>query len=468
LTEDSPQSHHRTTSGTEAGLSQATAYSPSLAGAGASWLRLLAKEWRELMASRAYWILLLLVGPLVGNGFITAVNLYAEASGIGGGAAALAQGLTPLDGILVPTFGAYDLAVTLLFPFVVIRLVAAEKQSGALKLILQFPTGLTAAMAAKVLALMLGWLIAWLPGIIALLLWQQYGGHLYGPETLNLLLGHLLHMTLSTGVAVAAAAIAESAASAAIVTLGFTVGTWALDFIAAGRGGWLQELAAYTPTAALRVFEQGLLRLNTVIIVAAFSVAGIGLAVAWLHTGRGWRYRVMATAAVAIGLALAVGGAARLRPSWDMSENHRNSFAPADEATLKQIGEPLKVTVYLAPEDPRLTDFERSILVKLRRLLPRVEVVYAAGSHTGLFESGEDHYGEIWYELGAQRVMNRSTTEAIVLEQLYELAGLSAPERTEENDFPGYPLAARPTAAAWIFYLIWPLTMAVSWWLMRR
>jgi ABC-2 type transport system permease protein len=468
LTEDLSQERRTTASRAEVAPSQAPAYSLSFAGSGASWRRLLAKECRQLIQSRAYWILLLLVGPLVGNGFITAINLYGEASGIGGGAAALAQGLTPLDGILVPTFGAYDLAVTLLFPFVVIRLVAAEKQSGALKLILQFPTGLTSAMTAKALALVFGWLVAWLPGLIALLLWKSYGGHLYGPETLNLLLGHLLHMTLSTGVAVAAAAIAESAASAAIITLGFTVGTWALDFIAAGRGGWLQELAAYTPTAALRVFEQGLLKLSTVLVIAAFSIAGVALAVVWLHTGRSWRYRGLATATVMVGLALAVAGAARLRPSWDMSENRRNSFAPADEAALRQISEPLKITVYLAPEDPRLTDFERSILIKLRRLLPRVEVDYAAGSHTGLFESNEDHYGEIWYELGARRVMNRSTTEAIVLEQLYDLAALSAPERAEENDFPGYPLAARPTGAAWIYYLLWPLAIVVSWWLIRR
>lgn len=450
-------------------LLPARAYTEALtAGSGASLWRLLAKEWRELTRSRAYWILLLLVGPLVGNSFITAVNLYAEASGIGGGASALAEGLTPLDGLLVPTFGAYDLAVTLLFPFVVIRLVAAEKQSGALKLILQFPTSLAAAMSAKVMALALGWLVAWLPGLAALLLWKYYGGHLYGPETLNLLLGHLLHMALSTGVAVAAAAVAESAASAAIVTLGFTVGTWALDFIAAGRGGLLQEAAAYTPTAALRVFEQGLLRLSTVVVIAAVSFAGCALAAVWLHTGRGWRYRVFASAIIVMALAVIAVGAARLRPSWDLSENRRNSFAPADEAALWQIREPLKVTVYLAAEDPRLMDLERGVLVKLRRLLPRVDVDYAASSQTGLFESGEDHYGEIWYELGEQRVMNRSTTEAIVLEQLYELAGLGAPERAEENDFPGYPLAASPKGAAWIFYLIWPLAVVASWWLTRR
>jgi hypothetical protein len=113
-------------------------------------------------------------------------------------------------------------------------------------------------------------------------------------------------------------------------------------------------------------------------------------------------------------------------------------------------------------------DLERGILSKLRRLLPRVEVTYAASSQTGLFESDEDHYGEIWYELGERREMNRSTIEAIVLEQLYSLAGLTAPERVEENQFPGYPLAARPAGATWIFYLLWPLAILVAWRLIRR
>src|ERR1700720_4824159 len=123
-------------------------------------LQFIGKEWRELLASRSYWLLLLMIGPLVGHGFITAVNLYAEASGSGGGAAALSQGLTPLDGILVPTFGAYDLAATLLFPFVAIRVIAAEKQSGALKLLLQLPGSLSLKIATKGLVLLGGWLLA--------------------------------------------------------------------------------------------------------------------------------------------------------------------------------------------------------------------------------------------------------------------------------------------------------------------
>jgi ABC-2 type transport system permease protein len=429
--------------------------------------RLLAKESRELLASRAYWLLLLMIGPLVGHGFITAVDLYAEASGIGGGAAALSQGLTPLDGILVPTFGAYDLAVTLLFPFVAIRLVAAEKESGALKLLLQLPASLGTTLAAKGIVLVVGWLIAWMPGILAIALWKSYGGHLYAPETWNLLLGHLLHMTLSSGVAVAAASIAESAASAAIATLGFTLGTWAFDFVAVGRGGWLQEMAAYTPTAALRVFEQGQLRLSIVIVMLAFSLCGFVLAAIWLHTGRGWTYRLFATAVVAVALAAVVIGAGSLRPSWDLSENRRNSFSPADEATLRQIREPLLITVYLSPEDPRFMDLDRSIISKLKRILPRLDVDYAASSRTGLFEDSDDHYGEIWYEMGERKEMNRSTTEPIVLEQLYELAGLDAPDHAEENEFPGYPLAARPRLASWIFYILWPPVTILSWWLIR-
>src|SRR6185436_13607128 len=90
--------------------------------------------------------------------------------------------------------------------------------------------------------------------------------------------------------------IAENAASAAIVTLGFTVGTWALEYVAAYRGGFLQQLASYTPTAALRNFEQGLLRATTVIAMLVISLAGFALAAIWLHTGRTWLYRAAGAA----------------------------------------------------------------------------------------------------------------------------------------------------------------------------
>src|SRR5256714_13086856 len=114
--------------------------------------------------------MLIVIGALVGQALITSVEIYAEASGIGGGPAALAQGLNPLEGIVVPTLGAYDLAATLLFPFVVIRLVAADTETGALALMLQAPTSFGASIVAKGIALVIAWLVAGLAGSAALLL----------------------------------------------------------------------------------------------------------------------------------------------------------------------------------------------------------------------------------------------------------------------------------------------------------
>ncbi|HET6978429.1 MAG TPA: ABC transporter permease subunit [Pyrinomonadaceae bacterium] len=431
-----------------------------------SFLRLLSKEFRELLASRAFWLLLLFVGFLVGHSFTTAVALYAEMSGTGG-PAALPQGLTSLDGVLVPTWGAYDLAATLLFPFVAIRMVSAEKESGALKLLLQLPGTLGSKLAAKGLVLLFAWLVAWLPGIVAIFLWRSYGGHTYTPETLNLLLGHLLRGLLSGGLGVAAAAIAEGAASAAIITLAFTVGTWALDFVAAGRGGLVQQLASYTPTAALRSFEQGLLRFSVVVVIVILSCAAFVLAGIWLNIGQTIKIRLLTTLALLIVTFGAVVAGANLRASRDLSENHRNSFSTVDETALRSINQPLKITIFLSPEDPRLTDFEQNVLKKLRRSLDKLDVEYAASSRTGLFNS-EEHYGEIWYELGGQKIVERSTIEEVVLDQIYTLSSVAVPDRSGDEGYPGYPLAAQPKHAAAIFYFFWPLLVIATWWLSRR
>ena len=53
----------------------------SLSGA-FGWL--VRKEWRDLMASRSWWVMLVLMGPLVGVSFISAVRTYGELSGAGG------------------------------------------------------------------------------------------------------------------------------------------------------------------------------------------------------------------------------------------------------------------------------------------------------------------------------------------------------------------------------------------------
>src|SRR5262249_54211108 len=232
--------------------------------------------------------------------------------------------------------------------------------------------------------------------------------------------------------------------------------------------GWLAELAAYTATAALRSFEQGLLRLNTLIVVVSLALAGFAIAAIWLRTGRKFGERLIRTAALIIGLTIVVWSGSLSLASWDLSENRRNSFSRADEAAIRRIRDPLRITINLAAEDPRSMDYERSIVNKWGRILPRLAIDYAAQSRTGLLEGAEDRYGEIWYELGGRRVMNRSTTEPIVVEQLYQLAGITAPANSDEPVLPGYPLAAHPKGAGMIFYALWPLAVISIWGLTRR
>src|SRR2546430_7035224 len=100
---------------------------------------LLGKELREITSGRALWTMLLILCPLVGYSFFQAVALYGEASGAARDSPLLATGLSPLDGLLVPTFGALYVAVTLLFPFVAIRTLGREKESGTLRPLIQLP-----------------------------------------------------------------------------------------------------------------------------------------------------------------------------------------------------------------------------------------------------------------------------------------------------------------------------------------
>src|SRR2546430_2048792 len=151
----------------------------SLPSHSSAWKWLLKKEWRELMTSRSWWVMLALIGPLVGVSFISAVRSYAEASAQGGAAAGLADALFPLDGVVAPTFSAYEIAASFLLPFVAIRAIAGDRSSGALKLELQQGMAPASMIVVKALVLGAGWLLAGIPIVLAGILWVSYGGTLH-------------------------------------------------------------------------------------------------------------------------------------------------------------------------------------------------------------------------------------------------------------------------------------------------
>ncbi len=431
-------------------------------------MTLVRKEVRELFASRPMLFVALAAGPLVAHGFATALDAYSEASGVPGGAAALTQALSPLDGFVVPTLGAYSVIATLLFPFVAIRGVSSEKESGAHLLALQGPFRLSTIVAAKFVAALAAWIALWIPGLLALAFWRAMGGHLDAGETSWVLGGHLLRGALVVSLGVASAAVAESGASAAVIALAVTLGGWALDFAATVQGGTVAALAQFTPDSSLRTFEQGNVQLRVIAVTLVVIVAFLLVAGTWLDPARPQRRRLMWGGTTLVAAALLAALATTLRPSWDTSEDRRNSFSRADQRLLATIAAPIKVTAYLGPEDPRRSDLEQNLLRKLRRAAPDVEVQYAAQSRTGLFEGPGSHYGEVWYEVEGKRELNRSSVETIALETIYRLAGVAEPVR-EENGYPGYPL--RKHAMPWhvlVLALGWPLLVLAGWLAYRR
>jgi len=421
-----------------------------------SFVWLLEKEFRELIAARAWWVLLLAMGPLVGVSFISAVRTYAEVSGLNGTSAGVGEALSPLIGVWAPAFSAAELAAVFLLPFVAIRMVAGDRQSGALKLEMQQQISAFARMSAKVLVLLAGWVAAMLPPLSAIPLWKSYGGTIYAPELIALSAGHLLNGGLTIALAATMAALAEHPSTAAILTLAITVGTWIVDFFAAIQGGWWERAAGYTPAAMVAEFQHGLVRLDTVLIVLALIAAGLAVAAVWMRLGTPVKRRVCESAAIGVVAACAIFAFAHVRPNWDLSEARGNSFPEADERALRKIRGPLQIEVHLAAEDPRRLDLEHHALSKLRRVMPDLEVRYVASTSIGLFEQTRAGYGEIWYEIGGRQTMSRVTTVEGVLEAIYSVAGVTPPVESDDDVFRGHPLATLPKGAGVAFYAGWP------------
>lgn len=428
----------------------------------APFLVLLAKEIRDLIAGRAFWVLLLLLCPLVGYGLEQAMLLFAEASRSAAQSPELARGLSPFDGVVVPTFGALYLATTFLFPFVAIRTIGAEKQDGAHKLMQQLPYGTPAILAAKVAVLAFAWALMAAACLSALLLWGLQGGHLSVSEVAIVLLGHALYAAIVVGIALAAAAIAESSATAAVIALSVTLGFWVLDFAAAGDAGLLKTLSGLSLTAVLRAFEHGIFSLGSVLATLAVACGLVALAGVWWPTGHRAITKSLATALVLLLAGGAVLAASRVAVYIDATEDGRNSFSEADAAALKRLGQKLTVTVNLRSEDPRYTDFSKDVLGKLVRTVPDIAIIETVDGRSELFTPGDESYGRITLGYAGRKAETRSTSANEILPLVYELAGLEPPQPTSSASYPGYPLVADPRPARIWFYVVLPIVIAAG------
>jgi ABC-2 type transport system permease protein len=417
---------------------------------------------------RAFWATVLALTVLVGYSFIQAVDLYSQASKSALEFPELARGMAPLEGILVPTLGALYLASTLLLPLIAIRAIARDKETGALKLLLQMPFTPAWLVTIKVAAIVIAITALFLPALSFLPIWLYLGGHVHTPELFNLLAGHALYALDIVGIAFLAASLSDSLSTAAILALAFTLSFWVMDFAATASGGFLHRLSFYSLTAALHQFEQGLFSLSAVLAMLLAALGLFALTATWLPTGIAVRKKLLVSSVIILLFSLAAFGLSRARVYIDVTENRRNSFNPADEAALRRMQSPLFVWIYLSPEDSRLKEMEANVLGKLRRTISRLEVHYEDTTGYGLFSSVPDErYGLIIYEYEGKRAESRSNSPREILPLLYELSGTEV-KSEKEPDYRGYPLVADAAGYGVWFYGILPVLLVLSWWRVWR
>jgi hypothetical protein len=364
--------------------------------------------------------------------------------------------------------GAFYVTVTLLFPFVAIRVLGEEKQSGALRLLVQLPYRVTTLVFVKLSAIFFAWLMCAIPVFSSVFAWWIAGGHLSPAETLTLVLGHLLYGLLIGAVALFAASMTESSATAAIVTLAFTIASWVIDFTIAGRPGWVEWVASLSLTQVIRTFEQGLLSVRLIAGVAVAISGFAALAAIWLPPGVAVRQKLARSALCAAWAAVAFVLVTQIKAAVDVTEDRRNSFAVADTRQLARLSEPLAITVHLAAEDPRYIDLQRNVLSKLDRVMPHVSIRLTAVRQTFASAAGDESYGEVEYHYGSRSDTSRSTNPREILPLIYGLAGVPAPAQIPSDEFPGYPLVIDGAFTLVWFLAILPALIILAWWRSRR
>jgi hypothetical protein len=408
--------------------------------------------------------MLMATGPIVGVAFANAVRTYSDISADTGCGIVC----SPLLGIWAPTFSAFQLVAIFLLPFVAIRSVTGDRQSGALTIELQRAFPMAARVGIKAAVIFSGWLCALLAGVVAVALWLSYGGSVAWPELMIVVTGHALVAALTILAALAIAAATDHPSTAAIVALGVTIGTWMMDFAAAVYGGFWERLAQFTPSAFVSAFQHGLVQASSLLVATVVALAALATSAVWLRPGQRVSRQVMRTAMV-LTVAVVAGLIVSRTPwSWDASETRVSSFAEADEEMLKQIAGPIRVEVHLAPQDSRRTVLERGPLAKLRRVRPDTTVTYVSRTATGLYEQADPGYGEIRYAWGERTLTTRAVTDDALVESIRDLAGITG---SDEQDLPyrGRPLTASPVFAPIIFFVAWPVMAAGLWlWTSRR
>src|SRR6478735_2802361 len=210
------------------------------------------------------WVVAALSALLVGHGFVLAVDLYTASSRSALLSQLQSREMDPLAGIVRPTLGGVDLAISILIPLVAVRALAVEKERRTFGALCLQAGSTRLVIARKFLAS----LVATAPILACpLALWAgfaAFGGKLDAIESGIALLGEGLHLVLAVAIGTLAAAWTRTLAQAAALALVLSLSAWAID---ASEGfaalAWLGGASSWSIEHQLAPFQRGLLSLGS-------------------------------------------------------------------------------------------------------------------------------------------------------------------------------------------------------------
>jgi ABC-2 type transport system permease protein len=196
-----------------------------------------------------------------------------------------ADSLNLTERVVVPTLGSVGIFLVIVAPFLTMRLVAEEKRTRTLELLLTSPVRPASIVLGKWLAVMVVVLAALavvgvFPAVLAVAGRGPTGGAGVEWQTVGTgLLGLLLLGMMSTAVGLFFSSLTESVIVSALLSLVLLLGLWAVSLFAIGVEGPGRELAsALSSSQRLSGFLDGRVALADVAYYLSFTVLALFLA----------------------------------------------------------------------------------------------------------------------------------------------------------------------------------------------
>jgi len=428
------------------------------------------RELALVLNAKVTWLVLAVSALLVGHGFLLAVDIFSAESRSALSNLLMTRESDPLAGVVRPTLGALQLAVSLLVPLIAVRGLAVEKEHRNFGPLALRAGSISRVVALKWSAALVASSLLLAPPVALFVAYRAVGGHVDAIETGTALAGHVLHLVVLVSAATAAAAWTSTVAQAATVGILVSLASWAVD---AGEGfaalAWLGGAERWSIERHFSLLDQGVVAVGPTLWLVAAALGGLGAALVGARFDWSPQRRLLGALVTFVTVGVLLFGSDHLHRRYDWSEERRASLPPAVARSLGDIDAPIRLELFLDRDDSRRRQLEGDVLAKLALARPDLEVESPLDRPSS--QAGRDAgYGRIVIHVGDGVRETRSTSRREIVTLIFEAAARPIPEWSQPP-YAGYPIVvdgARRTLLAALAYGVFPGAFLLVGWLLTK